>query len=186
MHAISQVLVPTIALLAMVQYCPAPFIPIAAGLAASTAEALGTAAAAGASAATTTSTVAGVVGAAGGVAGAVEGGISAANSKRDLRNFNSRIKKRQDVSKLGLGTAWPNCINELGSAHLTFSSPSSSSVIVQGMPPACMTLCGVLTNVYNEGNPVPEGTDSVRFTNLTPGDIQEIQDALNGHPNYQH
>lgn len=49
-----------------------------------------------------------------------------------------------------------------------------------------MTLSGVLTNVYNEGNPVPEGTDSVTFTNLAPGDLQEIQDALNSHPNYQH
>lgn len=123
MHAISQVLVPTIALLAMVQYCPAPFVPAVA------------AAAAVAGTASTVSTVAGVVGASGAVAGAIEGGVSAARSgksKRDLRLFNSRINKREDLSNLGLGTAWPNCVSELKSASLTFSSPSSNGKLASG------------------------------------------------------
>lgn len=112
MHAISKLVVPTIALLGMVQYCPAPFIPAIAAVVA------------GVSAAD----AAGVIGAAAGVAGAVEGGVSAAHGKRDAsRVFNSRINKRQEISNLGLGTAWPDCISELGSRTLTFSSPDSSS-----------------------------------------------------------
>lgn len=49
---------------------------------------------------------------------------------------------------------------------------------------ACMTLSGVLTNKFNEGNPVPESSSSVKFTNLAPGDLEQIQSALNAHPNY--
>ncbi|KUL88421.1 hypothetical protein ZTR_05414 [Talaromyces verruculosus] len=168
MYAISKLVVPTIALLGMVQYCPAPFIPaiVAGGISAADA--------------------AGVIGAAAGVAGAVEGGVQAGHSKRDAsRVFNSRIKKRQDISNLGLGTAWSDCMSELGSSTLNFSSTDSSTVLVSGMPPACMTLSGILTGVYEEGNPVPMSSDSVSFTNLAPGDIQKIQDALNAHPNYQ-
>jgi hypothetical protein len=108
MPCISKLLAPTVALLAMVQYCPAPFIA-----------AIG-AAVAGVSAAD----AAAVIGTAAGVAGAVEGGIADKSSKR---HFNSRIKKRQDISNLGLGTAWPDCMDELQSSTLTFSSPSANS-----------------------------------------------------------
>lgn len=41
-----------------------------------------------------------------------------------------------------------------------------------------MTLSGVLTGQYNEGNPVPQGTDSILFTGLSDASIDEIQDAL--------
>jgi hypothetical protein len=113
MYAISKLVVPTIALLGMVQYCPAPFIPAIAAAGISAADA------------------AGVIGAAAGVAGAVEGGVQAGHSKRDAsRVFNSRIKKRQDISKLGLGTAWSDCMSELGSSTLTFSSTDSSSKLL--------------------------------------------------------
>ncbi|OKL63624.1 hypothetical protein UA08_00956 [Talaromyces atroroseus] len=169
MHAISKVLAPTVALLTMVQYCPAPFISAIAGVVAGV----------------TASDTAAVVGAAAGVAGAVEGGISASHKKRDIpRPFNSRIKKRQDLSNLGLGTAYPDCLDELKGTTLTFSRPSDNTVLVSGMPPACMALCGVLTGIYNEGNPVPESSSSVSFTNLSSEDIQQIQNALDVHPNY--
>lgn len=42
-----------------------------------------------------------------------------------------------------------------------------------------MTLSGVLTGEYNEGNPVPQGVDSILFTGLSDESIDEIQDALN-------
>lgn len=53
-----------------------------------------------------------------------------------------------------------------------------SEVLAQGLPPACMTLSGVVTGKYNEGNPVPQGVDSVLFTGLSDETIDEIQDAL--------
>lgn len=119
MHSISKAVVPAIALLAMVQYCPAPFLPAIA-----VAAALG-----GVTVSVDAGSIAGVIGAAAGVAGAVEGGIQAHHS-RDIeskpRQFMSRIK-RQALSNLGLGTAWPDCHSELKSAHLSFSSPSTSS-----------------------------------------------------------
>lgn len=46
------------------------------------------------------------------------------------------------------------------------------------MPPACMTLATVITGEFNTGTPVPQGTDSILFQNLTDEEIQEIQDAL--------
>lgn len=41
-----------------------------------------------------------------------------------------------------------------------------------------MTLSGVLTDKYNEGNPVPQGVDSILFTGLSNESIDELQDAL--------
>jgi hypothetical protein len=55
-------------------------------------------------------------------------------------------------------------------------------VLVQGMPPACMTLATVITGQFNVGNPVPMGSDSMLFQNLSSEDMQEIQDALDAHP----
>lgn len=54
-----------------------------------------------------------------------------------------------------------------------------TEVLAEGLPPACMTLSGVLTGEYNEGNPVPQGVDSILFTGLSDESIDEIQDALN-------
>lgn len=45
-----------------------------------------------------------------------------------------------------------------------------------------MTLTGVITGVYEEGNPVPMGSSSVQFSGLTDADINEIQAALDAHP----
>lgn len=56
----------------------------------------------------------------------------------------------------------------------------TSDILVEGMPPACMTLATVITGEFNVGNPVPQGTDSMLFQNLSNEDIQEIQDALDG------
>lgn len=115
MHFIKSLAVPAIALLAMIQYCPAPVLPII-----SITINLGSTAA--------------WIGAIGGVAGAVTGGISAAKDSRDLtvkrshpqREFKGRIK-RQDTANLGLGTAWEDCRKQLANAFVTFSAPSPGS-----------------------------------------------------------
>jgi len=151
---------PAIALIAMVQYCPAPFFA-----------AIPTAVAAGMGA------VGSVVGAAGAVSGAVEAGIG----KREVefaRDFNSRIK-RQDY---GTGTAWSDCKKQLGTAEVTFSAPAVGTVLVKGVPSACMTLSTVITGKFDEGNPVPQGTDSIQFSGLNDADVKAIQNALNAHP----
>ena len=44
-----------------------------------------------------------------------------------------------------------------------------------------MTLSTVITGTLDEGNPVPMGSDSIQFTNLSDGDIQTIKDALQAH-----
>lgn len=44
-----------------------------------------------------------------------------------------------------------------------------------------MTLSTVITGQFDAGDPVPEGTDSIQFSNLTDDEIQQIQDALNAH-----
>lgn len=88
MHTISKVLVPTVALLnGTVLSCSLPCRPHS-------------------------SRHRRAVAAAGLVAGAVEGGIAAAHGKRDIRQFNSSIKRRQDVSNLGVGTTWSDCTSE--------------------------------------------------------------------------
>lgn len=41
-----------------------------------------------------------------------------------------------------------------------------------------MTLLTVLTDEHSAGSPVPEGTDSALFTDLSEEEIHEIQVAL--------
>lgn len=44
-----------------------------------------------------------------------------------------------------------------------------------------MNLATVLTGQFDQGNPVPLSSDSIRFTGLTDDDVNQIQDALNAH-----
>ncbi len=90
-----------IALAAMVQFCPAPFLAlipeaVAVGLGA----------------------VSGVIGAAGGIAGAVEGGIAASHSRARVR----QTKRQQQNPQ-----AWNDRHGQLGSATVTFSAPAVGS-----------------------------------------------------------
>ncbi|KAF7526540.1 hypothetical protein G7054_g10744 [Neopestalotiopsis clavispora] len=142
--------VSTIGLVAMVQFCPAPFL---AAIPAATAAGINTAAA--------------VIGAAGGVAGAVTGAISAANGRRGMF-------PRQEQNEL----AWQLCREQLTGATITFDGPSPGNIIVSGIPPACMTLATVITGTVNAGNPVPQGTDSILFQNLTDDELRAMQSAL--------
>lgn len=42
-----------------------------------------------------------------------------------------------------------------------------------------MTLATVITGKYNAGNPIPEGSDSILFQNMSDDDLQALQNALN-------
>ncbi|KAI0434846.1 hypothetical protein F5Y09DRAFT_354841 [Xylaria sp. FL1042] len=143
----------TAAALALVQFCPAPFLA-----------AIPAAAAAGISAASA------AVSAAGTVAGAVVAGVKGRRVAHPHR--------RQEENQL----AWSLCHDQLATASLTFSSPMEGNVLVEGMPPACMTLATVITGQFDVGNPVPMGSSSILFQNLSSDDIQQIQDALDAHP----
>lgn len=41
-----------------------------------------------------------------------------------------------------------------------------------------MTLVTVITGKYDEGNPVPMGSDSVQFSGLSDSEIDDIESAL--------
>lgn len=151
MPSFSTIAISAVALLGSVQYCPAPPLAVI-------------------------GEVAGIVSSVASVAGTVDGIVTNHESKRGLEGFNSRIRARGDY---GLGTAPQDCKNQLTSASVTFSRPQGNDVLVQGVPSACMTLAGTLTGKYNEGNPVPMGSDSIQFSNLSDSDIQSIQTALN-------
>lgn len=46
------------------------------------------------------------------------------------------------------------------------------------MPATCMTLSTTITGKFNAGNPVPEGNDSIKFTNLSDDYFNQVVDAL--------
>ncbi|KAF7187712.1 hypothetical protein HII31_11051 [Pseudocercospora fuligena] len=156
-----------VAAVGLVQFCPAPF------LAAMTAVEVMT-------------TVSGVVGAIAGLAGggaAVASAVSDAKGKRKRSegevDFFSRINKRQEMN----AAAVESCHQQLGSATVGFQSQGTGTgnVLVTGIPSSCMTLLTVITGKYNEGNPVPMGSDSALFQNLSDESLQELIDALNAH-----
>ncbi|EHK99446.1 hypothetical protein GLAREA_06613 [Glarea lozoyensis ATCC 20868] len=167
----SKVIVQAVALVVLVQYCPAPFL---AAIPAAVAAGIGAASAA--------------VSAAAAVAGVVVDAVK----NRDLeevnapRTFISRVKRAPqgfDISTIGFGTAFEDCKTQLNGASVTFSGPAPGTVLVVGIPPACMTLSGVLAGGdFNEGKPVPMGVDSLQFTDLSNESILEIQAALDAHP----
>lgn len=44
-----------------------------------------------------------------------------------------------------------------------------------------MNLATVLTGKFDEGNPIPLSSDSIRFTGLSDDDVNKIQEALDSH-----
>ncbi|KAH8785207.1 hypothetical protein F5883DRAFT_636161 [Diaporthe sp. PMI_573] len=148
------------AMTALVQLSPAPIviaIPIALDVG------LGTAAA--------------CVSAAGSVAGAVASAVKRDNVNgipQHPHQVRSAIESRQEMNE----AAWQSCKDQLGSAHLDFSADSPGNVLVKGIPSSCMTLLNVLTGDYNAGNPLPMGSDSALFRDLSNDDINNLQNAL--------
>jgi hypothetical protein len=112
MPSISKTVLPAIAVIAMVQYCPAPFL---AAIPAAVAVGLGA--------------VSSVVAATASVAGVVTSAIIKREEGADELTgevnpeFYSRIKRLD----FGLGTAWQDCHNQLAGAHVVFSGPSPGS-----------------------------------------------------------
>lgn len=169
------------ALTALVQLSPAPIviaIPIALDVG------LGTAAA--------------CVSAAASVAGTVAGAVKRDNVgiPQHPHQIRSAIESRQEMNQ----AAWQSCKDQLAGANLNFSADSPGSqfssnpiillqwyqlrltpladVLVTGIPSSCMTLLNVLTGDYNAGNPLPMGSDSALFRDLTNDDINNLQNAL--------
>ncbi|KAI3399861.1 hypothetical protein diail_5372 [Diaporthe ilicicola] len=118
-------------------------------------------------------TAAACVSAAGTVAGTV---VSATKDKREVGHPHQirTIEARQEMNQ----AAWQSCKDQLATANLNFSGPSPGNVLVQGLPSSCMTLLTVLTGDYNVGNPLPQGSDSALFRDLTNDDINNLENAL--------
>ncbi|KAI4643628.1 hypothetical protein J4E93_006639 [Alternaria ventricosa] len=162
-------LIAPIALLALAQHCPAPFL---AAIPAATAAGIGAVSAAVSAAGTV----------AGSVATAINGkrardGTQVIHARENWAGLHSYVSKRQD-EEFGTGTAWQDCADQLKGADVTFEGTGPGVILVSGIPPACMTLATVITGKFNAGNPVPQGTDSISFTGLSNEDVQAIQDAL--------
>lgn len=127
MYPFKTVTISAIALMALVQFSPAPFLAIPEAVAAGI------------------GTVSGVVGAAGATAGAVEGGIAASHSHRKrvrAGRFPVGIKRQAPDANQ---QAWNDCHTQLGSASVTFSAPSTSSKCsVDPLPPLSILFLLVL------------------------------------------
>ncbi|KAF3014714.1 hypothetical protein G7054_g6360 [Neopestalotiopsis clavispora] len=115
--------------------------------------------------------------------GAASGVVSAAGTVTGLvlNNTKARAVPRSRAFRRAEANqaAWDSCHDQLGSASLHFSSPQGSDVLVEGVPSSCMTLATVITGKYNAGNPIPEGSDSILFQNMSDDDLQALQNALN-------
>ncbi|KAK2596595.1 hypothetical protein N8I77_013476 [Diaporthe amygdali] len=150
------------ALTAMVQLSPAPIviaIPIALDVG------LGTAAA--------------CVSAAAGVAGTVVGAVKrdSIGNPQHPHQVRAALESRQEMNQ----AAWQSCKDQLAGANLNFSADSPGNVLVTGIPSSCMTLLTVLTGDYNAGNPLPMGSDSALFRDLSNDDINNLQSALSAN-----
>ncbi|KAI4603746.1 hypothetical protein LQW54_004827 [Pestalotiopsis sp. IQ-011] len=115
--------------------------------------------------------------------GAASGVVSAAGTVTGLVLNNTKARsvprgrafRRAEMNQ----AAWDSCHDQLGSASLHFSNPQNSDVLVEGIPSSCMTLATVITGKYDAGNPIPEGSDSILFQNMSSDDMKALQDALN-------
>ncbi|KAI0160015.1 hypothetical protein GGR52DRAFT_576748 [Hypoxylon sp. FL1284] len=166
MPSFGKTVVTAAAAMALVQFCPAPFL---AAIPAATAAGIGAASAAVSAAAAVGGTV---------VAAIKDRSVDVEEEQFLTRRGVSRVQMRQEQNQ----QAWNDCHSQLTSAHVTFSAPEKGDILVKGIPSACMTLATVITGHYNAGNPIPEGSDSILFQNLSNDDIQSIQDALDAHP----
>jgi hypothetical protein len=122
-------------------------------------------------------------------------GAQVIHARDNWAGLHAYVAKRQDTDEYGTGTAWQDCATQLKGASVTFegtgpggkyqikthcrtSTNRISVILVSGIPSACMTLSTIITGKFDAGNPVPQGTDSISFTNLSNEDVQAIQDAL--------
>lgn len=55
---------------------------------------------------------------------------------------------------------------------------SQSGLLVTSMPATCMTLSTTITGKFNAGNPVPQGNDAIKFTDLSDDYFNQVVDAL--------
>lgn len=156
----------TVALTLVVLFQPCPAPPLAAiGIGAAEAASLG-----------------------GGIAGgAVAGGIGVGASKSNKNNGPHHKTKRQDaLAGLNLPEQAANdCRGQLSTAHVNVSPAGDNGVRFDGVPPACMTLAAVFLgqNGNSRSPPIPMGSASLQYSNLTPEELQTLQNALDAKKN---
>ncbi|KAI4276038.1 MAG: hypothetical protein L6R38_005759 [Xanthoria sp. 2 TBL-2021] len=121
---------------------------------------------------------------AGGVGGgALAGGIGVAASKSNKDSGGKMMAfKRQDaLSGLDLPEQAANdCRGQLQTATVNVSPVGDNGVRFDGVPSACMTLATVFlgNNPQADSAPIPMGSASLQYNNLTPDELQTLQNAL--------
>lgn len=161
MHYVTALTATAFTLVTLLQLCPAP--PLAAiGIGAAEASTL--------------------VGGLGG--GAIAGGIGAATNKKK----SSRLARRQDpLAGMDLPEQAANdCRNQLHSATVHVSPVDNNGVRFDGVPPACMTLATVFlgNNPAGQPAPIPMGSASLQYENLSPDELQTLQNVLDTKGNH--
>lgn len=163
MHYITALTATTLTFTTLLQLCPAP--PLAA---------IGIGAAEAAS----------VVGGVGG--GAVAGGIGYAASKQKAKKPPRSAEGQDALAGLNLPEeAADDCREELRSATVNVSPADNNGVRFDGVPPACMTLANVFLgqNTLGQPVPIPMGSASLQYENLSPDELQTLQNALDAKMN---
>ena len=114
------------------------------------------------------------------LAGGIGGGVAAG----EIGSHHHRLRKRDPEAApqdAGLPpVAEQACRDELHSATVTVSSVGNNGVRFDGVPPACMTLTNVFLgqNTAAQSKPIPMGSASVQYENLTPDELNTLQQAL--------
>ncbi|KAF2227153.1 hypothetical protein BDZ85DRAFT_279047 [Elsinoe ampelina] len=123
------------------------------------------------------------IAAAGGVA---SGAAAAADSIRDAKKGDKRRRRytrealsvRSPQEMYGAKLAWDLCRDDVKKATLGFEAAGPGNILVTGLPPTCMVLATTITGTFNEGTPVPMGTDSIQFNNVSDETIDAMEQAL--------
>ncbi|KAH8699230.1 hypothetical protein BGW36DRAFT_358733 [Talaromyces proteolyticus] len=116
-----------------------------------------------------------------GAAGAFPAGVLITLKTLQRRNHIEIEMRDEDAFASFPQPAGSLCKSELNQSQVVFTSPSSGTLRIDGVPPACMTLSDTLIGQNSEDHaPTPMGSASLQYQNLS----QEMEDRL--HSVLQH
>ncbi|CAI7650464.1 unnamed protein product [Penicillium bialowiezense] len=115
---------------------------------------------------------------------AVLGGVGAGFAGKAFNEINMRdvrpMYRRDDDPFAGLPQpAADQCKSQLQDVTVTFSPLDNNGVRLDDVPSSCMTLANVfLDDKSGEIHPVPMGSASLEYHNLSTDQLKQLQDAL--------
>ena len=149
-----------LAILNVLQLCPAPFLAVEGVLG---------------------PVLGGAIGAGGAISGGVGGGVGGAEINQHGRPHSKRADTQGQIPGVPQYTV-DMCKQQLQSAKVQVSPAPNSGVRFDGVPPACMDLAGVfLAGEHNDQGkaPVPMGSAAIQYENLSQDELQTLQGWLN-------